>query len=60
MCVVDRLLEVPGRVGVTAIDKRPVDGPVQVHRRKRIADQVRRRLAACRQQRLERLEPLVP
>lgn len=30
VCVVDQLLEVPGRVGVTAIDKRPVDGPVQV------------------------------
>lgn len=30
VCVVDQLLEVPGRVGVTAIDKRPVDGPVQL------------------------------
>ncbi len=30
VCVVDQLLPVPGRVGVTAIDKRPVDGPVQV------------------------------
>lgn len=30
VCVVDRLLTVPGRVGVTAIDKRPVVGPVQV------------------------------
>lgn len=30
VCVVDQLLTVPGRVGVTAIDKRPVDGPVQV------------------------------
>jgi len=30
VCVVDQLVEVPGRVGVTAIDKRPVDGPVQV------------------------------
>ncbi|WP_194306003.1 MULTISPECIES: MOSC domain-containing protein [unclassified Dietzia] len=30
VCVVDQLLTVPGRVGVTAIDKRPVEGPVQV------------------------------
>lgn len=30
VCVVDQLLAVPGRVGVTAIDKRPVEGPVQV------------------------------
>lgn len=30
VCVVDQLLTVPGRVGVTAIDKRPVAGPVQV------------------------------
>ncbi|KAA0919294.1 MOSC domain-containing protein [Dietzia sp. ANT_WB102] len=30
VCVVDQLLEVPGRVGVSAIDKRPVSGPVQV------------------------------
>lgn len=30
VCVVDQLVTVPGRVGVTAIDKRPVDGPVQV------------------------------
>lgn len=30
VCVVDQLLAVPGRVGVSAIDKRPVDGPVQV------------------------------
>ncbi len=30
VCVVDKLLTVPGRVGVSAIDKRPVDGPVQV------------------------------
>lgn len=30
VCVVRQLLAVPGRVGVTAIDKRPVDGPVQV------------------------------
>ena len=30
VCVVHQLLPVPGRVGVTAIDKRPVDGPVQV------------------------------
>lgn len=30
VCVVDQLLPVPGRVGVTAIDKRPVAGPVQV------------------------------
>ena len=30
VCVVDQLLAVPGRVGVTAIDKRPVDGPVRV------------------------------
>lgn len=30
VCVVDQLLTVPGRVGVSAIDKRPVDGPVQV------------------------------
>lgn len=30
VCVVDKLVEVPGRVGVSAIDKRPVDGPVQV------------------------------
>ncbi|AWH93907.1 sulfurase [Dietzia lutea] len=29
VCVVDQLLSVPGRVGVTAIDKRPVEGPVQ-------------------------------
>ncbi|NLD85658.1 MAG: MOSC domain-containing protein, partial [Actinomycetales bacterium] len=30
VCVVDQLLAVPGRVGVSAIDKRPVDGPVRV------------------------------
>lgn len=30
VCVVDQLLTDPGRVGVTAIDKRPVEGPVQV------------------------------
>lgn len=30
VCVVDQLLADSGRVGVTAIDKRPVDGPVQV------------------------------
>ncbi|WP_010541325.1 MOSC domain-containing protein [Dietzia alimentaria] len=30
VCVVDQLLTVPGRVGVSGIDKRPVDGPVQV------------------------------
>lgn len=30
VCVVDQLLAVPGRVGVSAIDKRPVEGPVQV------------------------------
>ncbi|MGN0100409.1 MOSC domain-containing protein [Dietzia sp. CH92] len=30
VCVVDQLIDVPGRVGVSAIDKRPVDGPVQV------------------------------
>lgn len=30
VCVVEQLLTVPGRVGVSAIDKRPVDGPVQV------------------------------
>lgn len=30
VCVVDHLLAVPGRVGVTAIDKRPVEGPVRV------------------------------
>ncbi|AWH95893.1 MOSC domain-containing protein [Dietzia psychralcaliphila] len=30
VCVVEQLLTVPGRVGVTAIDKRPVEGPVQV------------------------------
>lgn len=30
VCVVDQLIEVPGRVGVSAIDKRPVDGPVRV------------------------------
>lgn len=30
VCVVDQLLAVPGRVGVTAIDKRSVEGPVQV------------------------------
>lgn len=30
VCVVDQLLAVPGRVGVTAIDKRPVEGAVQV------------------------------
>ena len=30
VCVVDQLLTVPGRVGVTAIDKRPAVGPVQV------------------------------
>lgn len=30
VCVVDQLLTVPGRVGVTAIDKQPVDGPVLV------------------------------
>lgn len=30
VCVVDRLLPAEGRVGVTAIDKRPVDGPVHV------------------------------
>lgn len=31
VCVVDQLIPVPGRVGVSAIDKRPVDGPVEVH-----------------------------
>ena len=30
VCVVEQLITVPGRVGVSAIDKRPVDGPVQV------------------------------
>lgn len=30
VCVVDQLLTVPGRVGVSAIDKRPVEGPVPV------------------------------
>lgn len=30
VCVVDQLLPVPGRVGVSAIDKRPVSGPVPV------------------------------
>ena len=30
VCVVDRLRAVRGRVGVTAIDKRPVEGPVEV------------------------------
>ena len=30
VCVVDQLLAVPGRVGVSAIDKRPVEGPVPV------------------------------
>lgn len=30
VCVVDQLLADSGRVGVTAIDKRPVKGPVQV------------------------------
>lgn len=30
VCVVDQLVAVPGRVGVSAIDKRPVEGPVQV------------------------------
>lgn len=30
VCVVDQLITVPGRVGVTAIDKRPVEGPVPV------------------------------
>ena len=30
VCVVQQLLTVPGRVGVSAIDKRPVDGPVAV------------------------------
>ena len=32
VCVVDQLLTVPGRVGVSAIDKRPVEGPVAVRR----------------------------
>lgn len=30
VCVVDQLITVPGRVGVSAIDKRPVEGPVAV------------------------------
>lgn len=30
VCRVDRLLRDPGTIGVTAIDKRPVDGPVRV------------------------------
>lgn len=30
VCVVEQLITVPGRVGVSAIDKRPVSGPVQV------------------------------
>lgn len=30
VCVVKSLVPVPGRVGVSAIDKRPVDGPVKV------------------------------
>lgn len=30
VCVVNQLLPAAGRVGVTAIDKRPVDGPVRV------------------------------
>ncbi len=30
LCRVHQLIEVPGNVGVSAIDKRPVDGPVQV------------------------------
>ncbi|WFR66794.1 MOSC domain-containing protein [Curtobacterium flaccumfaciens] len=30
VCRVDRLLPDPGTVGITAIDKRPVDGPVRV------------------------------
>ncbi|MCB5274516.1 hypothetical protein BJG92_02052 [Arthrobacter sp. SO5] len=32
VCRVHQLLKDPGSVGVTAIDKRPVDGPVRVHR----------------------------
>ena len=32
VCVVEQLLAVPGRVGVSAIDKRPVEGPVPVRR----------------------------
>lgn len=32
VCRVHQLIEVPGNVGVSAIDKRPVDGPVQVRR----------------------------
>lgn len=32
LCRVHQLIDVPGNVGVSAIDKRPVDGPVQVRR----------------------------
>jgi len=32
VCVVHQLLSDEGRLGVTAIDKRPVQGPVKVHR----------------------------
>ena len=32
VCRVHHLLEDPGSIGVTAIDKRPVDGPVRVHK----------------------------
>ncbi|MCT9869299.1 MOSC domain-containing protein [Paenarthrobacter aurescens] len=32
VCRVHQLLPDPGNVGVTAIDKRPVEGPVKVHR----------------------------
>ncbi|MBM7849387.1 MOSC domain-containing protein [Arthrobacter roseus] len=32
LCRVHQLIEVPGNVGVSAIDKRPVDGPVHVRR----------------------------
>lgn len=32
VCRVHQLLQDPGSVGVTAIDKRPVDGPVRVHK----------------------------
>ena len=32
VCRVNQLLEDAGSVGVTAIDKRPVEGPVRVHR----------------------------